>query len=422
LKEAEAMCALFTREGVPAMDNLNEMQCMWFQSECARGYQRTGQFGEALKKCYEIDRHFTEIVEDQFDFHTYCMRKMTLKSYVTLLRLEDELRSHKFYGKAAEVAIQTLVRLYDKPIKDIDIEEEIKAENLDPAEMRKKLTKAKKAKKKAELEEELKRAQEKKEALKRKMKRKGGDDDCDNQIKEELVPNKLERTETPLDEAAKFLEPLQFLVSKSVKTHLLAFEIYFRKGKPLLMLQAIKKAISLDASSEQLHSCLVRFLHYIEVNKATLNPTTIKVLETSMPEQLNNTTAAKLNDSFLAENSGDLKSLFIGCSLQVNMEQSATKAAVSKLMEAPLTGATYSVAKSILDAFQNEDFGDAGKESAEIFKKKCAESLPLARCFMEVQELEKKVEEKKGEENNHIDSTLTTQMDGITLNDKPENA
>jgi hypothetical protein len=37
VQEAEAMCSKFTREGVPAMENLNEMQCMWFQSECAQG-------------------------------------------------------------------------------------------------------------------------------------------------------------------------------------------------------------------------------------------------------------------------------------------------------------------------------------------------------------------------------------------------
>lgn len=38
------------------MDNLNEMQCIWFQTECARSYQRQGKYGEALKKCHEIDR------------------------------------------------------------------------------------------------------------------------------------------------------------------------------------------------------------------------------------------------------------------------------------------------------------------------------------------------------------------------------
>merc|ERR1712203_774191 len=114
--EAEAMCAKFTREGVPAMDNLNEMQCMWFQSECALAYQRLGMYGESLKKCSEIDRHFTEIIEDQFDFHTYCMRKMTLRSYVELLRLEDVLRTHRFYKKAAHCAISVYLTLYDKPL------------------------------------------------------------------------------------------------------------------------------------------------------------------------------------------------------------------------------------------------------------------------------------------------------------------
>jgi hypothetical protein len=38
------------------MENLNEMQCMWFQTECALAYQRLGQLGDALKKCHEIDR------------------------------------------------------------------------------------------------------------------------------------------------------------------------------------------------------------------------------------------------------------------------------------------------------------------------------------------------------------------------------
>lgn len=106
IKEASDICAKFTREGVSAMENLNEMQCMWFQTECALAFQRMGKWGEALKKCHEVERHFAEITEDQFDFHTYCMRKMTLRSYVGLLRLEDVLRQHPFYFKAARCAIE----------------------------------------------------------------------------------------------------------------------------------------------------------------------------------------------------------------------------------------------------------------------------------------------------------------------------
>lgn len=106
VKEAEEICAKFTREDVPAMENLNEMQCMWFQTECALAFKRLEKWGDSLKKCHEIDRHFSEIIEDQFDFHTYCMRKMTLRAYVGLLRLEDVLRQHPFYFKAAKCAIE----------------------------------------------------------------------------------------------------------------------------------------------------------------------------------------------------------------------------------------------------------------------------------------------------------------------------
>lgn len=59
-----------------------------------------------------------EITDDQFDFHTYCMRKMTLRSYVDLLKLEDVLRQHPFYYKAARSAIQIYLLLHDRPLSD----------------------------------------------------------------------------------------------------------------------------------------------------------------------------------------------------------------------------------------------------------------------------------------------------------------
>lgn len=38
------------------------------------------------------------------------------------------------------------------------------------------------------------------------------------------------QVENPLEEAVKFLMPLKHLVKDKIDTHLLAFEIYFRKG------------------------------------------------------------------------------------------------------------------------------------------------------------------------------------------------
>jgi len=46
------------------------------------------------------------------------MRKMTLRSYVDLLKLEDVLRMHPFYYKTAVCAIQIYLSLHDNPLTD----------------------------------------------------------------------------------------------------------------------------------------------------------------------------------------------------------------------------------------------------------------------------------------------------------------
>lgn len=43
---------------------------------------------------------------------------MTLRSYVGLLRLEDVLRAHPFYFKAAKCAMDVYLRLHDYPLPD----------------------------------------------------------------------------------------------------------------------------------------------------------------------------------------------------------------------------------------------------------------------------------------------------------------
>ena len=67
------------------------MQCMWYKTESGESYMRQRKYGRVLKKLLAVDKHFA----DQFNFHTYCIRKMTLRTYVKMLRLEDELYGHK---------------------------------------------------------------------------------------------------------------------------------------------------------------------------------------------------------------------------------------------------------------------------------------------------------------------------------------
>jgi peptide alpha-N-acetyltransferase len=65
----------------------------------------------------EVIAHFDEFTEDQYDFHNYCLRKVTLRAYVDLIRMEDRLYSHPAYGAAAEAAIDAYVQLHveDRP-------------------------------------------------------------------------------------------------------------------------------------------------------------------------------------------------------------------------------------------------------------------------------------------------------------------
>jgi len=78
--------------------------------------------------------------------------------------------------------------------------------------------------------------------------------------KPKIDPKELVKCSKPLDEAIKFLIPLQTLATERIETHLMAFEIYYRKGKALLMLQSIKRAFKCNPSDSRLHQCIVRFL------------------------------------------------------------------------------------------------------------------------------------------------------------------
>jgi peptide alpha-N-acetyltransferase len=83
IEEAESTAGLFTRKDASSpLQDLTDMQCMWFLVEEAEAYKRKGDLGMALKRYHTIEKIFSEIYEDEFDFHAYCMRKFTLRACV----------------------------------------------------------------------------------------------------------------------------------------------------------------------------------------------------------------------------------------------------------------------------------------------------------------------------------------------------
>lgn len=281
IKEAEEMSSRFTRDGLPANDDLNEMQCMWYQSEVAHAYYRLADYGEALKKCHEIDRHFTEMNEDQFDFHSYCIRKVTLRAYVDLLRLVDVLKEHPFYFKIAKLAIEIYLKLLDEPLKPEG--EETKSESTGKANTMVNGKRSKKEKKsKQESTENSNKENEQKNAA-GKGKEKAANSNVYSALHSEpLVAKNLERPKDALAEAERFLKPLQMFASQRIETHLLAFEIYYRKSKPLLMLQSLKRAVRLDRENSKLDEQLKLFSSLVSEKRAELNTHVAEVIDAEL--------------------------------------------------------------------------------------------------------------------------------------------
>lgn len=388
VKEAEETCGKFTREGVLAMENLNEMQCMWIQTEAAYAYRRLEKYGESLKKCHEVDRHFSEIIEDQFDFHTYCMRKMTLRSYVGLLRLEDVLRSHPFYFKAAKCAMEVYIGLHDNPLPDPAQAQEIDTENLPPSELKKFRNKQRKQRRKAELErQQAAQAQEKREHHNKS--RQQTDPDLEQPILEELIPEKLERVEDPLEQAIKFLQPLQELASDRIETHLMAFEIYIRKERTLLMLRSINRAHRLDPNNPELHSCLVRFLRH--TNKSHLEGALAEVVKRQTSGIFSSCSAEQLNAQYLKKNSKSLPHLFQGARMMYFLDPTVQAKALSLIADIDsLENVSLDVCTRLLLSLQKGDFGSCESTTAD-FRVKCHSRFPYATAFRPQEIVEAKV-------------------------------
>ena len=94
--------------------NLNVYWFLWIRYELAAGdsHFRQGSLGRALKKYLAVEKHYADMVEDQFDFHTYCIRKMTLRAYIRMLKFQDNLHSYRFFHRAAASSIRWNVGIF----------------------------------------------------------------------------------------------------------------------------------------------------------------------------------------------------------------------------------------------------------------------------------------------------------------------
>jgi peptide alpha-N-acetyltransferase len=262
---AEKTIVLFTKDG-DQHNNLQDMQCMWYELASGESYYRQSDLGRALKKYLAVEKHYTDITEDQFDFHSYCLRKMTLRSYLEMLKFQDRLHSHAYFRKAAAGAVRCYIKLFDSPSKSTAEEDDAMSKM--PASQKKKLKqKLRKAEARAKKEKEEKNDESSNATISKSGKKivKAVDPDPHGE--------KLLQVEDPLLEATKFLKLLQKHSSDFLETHLLSFELNMRKQKILLALQSVKQLVRLDAENPDSHRCLIKIFHKVESMPAPVSDT-----------------------------------------------------------------------------------------------------------------------------------------------------
>ncbi|KAF9284862.1 N-alpha-acetyltransferase 16, NatA auxiliary subunit [Mortierella alpina] len=296
MAEAEKIAVLFTRADiVNPLNDLVDMQTQWFSLAAGESHLRQGQIGRALKRFHQINKHFNDYTEDQFDFHTYCLRKMTLRAYVSLLKLEDQLRTHPYYVRATQDAVKCYITLFDHP-DGADTEE---MEGMSEAEKKKYRSKQRKAELKAQQEAE---AQKKAATATEAIKKAGGANVNGAKVDEDPEGTKFSKVEDPLGEALKFLRPMQELAADRIETHLMSFEIYLRKNKLLLALKSLLKAFDIDANHAALHEQLVRFALAVQKAASSLKPDVKAVIDQHWNQLYHGLDLEGFNAAFISRN------------------------------------------------------------------------------------------------------------------------
>jgi len=263
-----------------AAASLAEMQHSWFELREGEARLQQGDLGRALKHFCSVAAHFSEFVDDQLDFHQWCLRRSTLRQYVSLVRLADRVRAHPQHARAVWGAVRAYCALADAK------EAAREAANgggsaaasggkeggkegggggaagaaQTPEERKKEQLRRKKAQKAAERAEAEKQEQKKQQQQtqqqaaggSREASGGGGGGGGSKQQRAAAAAAKpadpdpdgakLAGADDSMAEAAKLVRVLAEHAPDRLITQRCAFETYLRRGKPVLALAAAERA------------------------------------------------------------------------------------------------------------------------------------------------------------------------------------
>nr|CAI5821462.1 unnamed protein product [Callosobruchus analis] len=193
------------------------------------------------------------------------------------------------------------------------------------------------------------------------------------------------QVEDPLDQAIKFLQPLQRLAKDRIETHLMAFEVYYRKKKVLLMLQSLKRAHKVEPRNPRLHSCLVRFYQYVQNVKDSWDPRIEEVVQKETQLYFDGKDAHQLNRDFLESNKDSMRAVFESAKMMGHLDDKNQHEVVSLLVtnvgNNKYTDVDIPICTEILESLRNGDLGQVDDALIEDFCQRCRARFPYAAAF-----------------------------------------
>jgi len=262
VESAEAYTRLYKEQlgklaSLPAdSDQLNEVQ------DLADMYR-----GLALKRFLAVAKVFKVFTNDQFDFHSYCMRRGTPRDYIDMLKWEDKLYGTPIYVRS----VKGLSELYWEIYRGQQAEKS----NEDPKSKKKKVKKTKplNIKKKSELISRVESEKDDVDPLGAKLL---------SDLKEN--PNLLEDMENQAKILTSQADKYRF-------TWEFAYDVYLEEKKYVLALQSLRNwAKIVDPSNEKLSivSKKVEQFRSKLADDTISNPAIVKVaqkgLESAFPQ------------------------------------------------------------------------------------------------------------------------------------------
>ncbi|KAH8697552.1 putative acetyltransferase catalytic subunit [Talaromyces proteolyticus] len=342
-----------------ALGDLLEMQCVWYLTEDAEAYLRQKKLGLALKRFHAVFNIFDVWQEDQFDFHSFSLRKGMIRAYIDMVRWEDHLRDHPFYTRMALGAIKTYILLHDQP----DLAHGPMFANINGADGEDRKKALKKAKKE---QQRLEKAEAERKDLKKASAAtaKGADGETK---KEDTDPTgtKLVQTKEPLKDSLKFLTPLLEYSPGNIDVQTTGFEVYIRRQKHALALKCLLAAHAIDSSNPVLHVQLLRFRLALNNLSEPLSETISEIVTKEFDQILpKSTDLRKWNESYLTSHKGSVDHVRGALSARLLLAPDTKAEAEKELISTlDLESTTLEKALAGLDTLDEWNSGSATKQA-----------------------------------------------------------